>query len=168
MTTMKAASILEMDQKTIAGIIDRAQSLLDGCYANPWNTDASPGLLGTLFHNIPPNEVRITRAAAQRLGMGSVDFGLHEEFTMNDEETLLEVDNIASVADSLVGGFVDLDTFGKGHELVEKVADRASIPFVSIRDDIYSNQSALAELLAMKSHFGKIDGLKITVSWGFG
>ncbi|UCE09239.1 MAG: hypothetical protein JSW61_09690 [Candidatus Thorarchaeota archaeon] len=165
---MKAASLLELDGDSIDRIIGLAESLIVSCYSDPWTIKDTPGLLGTLFHNIPPNEVRITRAAAHRLGLDLVDFGLHEEFTMNDEEILHEVSSISSVADALVAGFVDLDTFGKGRELVEKVAGEVNIPFVSVGDDIYSNQSALAELLAVKSQFGKLEGQKITVSWGFG
>jgi ornithine carbamoyltransferase len=125
-------------------------------------------LIGTMFHNAPARESKVAEAAAARFGASCVHFDWNQEFTLSQDELLREVSNVSSVVEVLLTAYIDRDTFGTGRRLTEKFYESIDSPFISMTDDIYAHQSALAQLLSITHKLGSLKGRKIAVSWGFG
>jgi ornithine carbamoyltransferase len=51
---------------------------------------------------------------------------------------------------------------------MEQLGQTLEIPFVSLADDFYAPQSALAVTVGLWERFGSLKGKKIAISWGFG
>lgn len=58
--------------------------------------------------------------------------------------------------------------YSTGHSYLKELATFASIPVMSLQDDIYHPFQGLADLMTIYEHFGKnTSGLKVTISWAF-
>jgi ornithine carbamoyltransferase len=131
--------------------------------------DAKPlRLIGTMFHNAPTREVKVAEAVAARLGSSCIHFDWNQEFTLSRDELLREVSDVSSAVDLLLTAYVDQKTFGAGRMVTEQFCGSVQVPLINMIDDIYANQSALAQLLAIKHKLGTLNGKRIAVSWGFG
>jgi ornithine carbamoyltransferase len=127
-----------------------------------------PRLIGTMFHNAPEREKRVAEAVAARLGSSCVHFDWNQEFSLSRDELLREVSDVSSAVDLLLTAYVDRKTFGSGRMVTEQFCESVQVPLISLTDDIYANQSALAQLLAIKHKLGTLNGKHLAVSWGFG
>ena len=57
---------------------------------------------------------------------------------------------------------------GIGNGYLRELARHATIPVVSMQDDVYHPLQALADLMVMQEHFGRdLRGLKVTISWAY-
>jgi ornithine carbamoyltransferase len=58
--------------------------------------------------------------------------------------------------------------YGIGNKYLEEMAANATVPVMSLQDDIYHPMQGLADLMTIFEHFDKNPkGLKVTVSWAF-
>ncbi|MDR3611778.1 MAG: hypothetical protein P4L27_14505 [Ignavibacteriaceae bacterium] len=58
--------------------------------------------------------------------------------------------------------------YGVGNKYLEEMAANATVPVMSLQDDIYHPMQGLADLMTIFEHFDKNPkGLKVTVSWAF-
>ncbi|MFW9885981.1 MAG: hypothetical protein ACFFEX_16465 [Candidatus Thorarchaeota archaeon] len=125
-------------------------------------------VLGSLFQNGPLFEARAIQVAAGRLGCRTVDLGWNHAQRMSTESLQTEVNMFNKAVDVLLTAFVDMDTFGAGRRVVEQLGAFSRVPLISLSDDIYASQSALAVTSALWEHLGDLKGKNIAVSWGFG
>jgi ornithine carbamoyltransferase len=58
--------------------------------------------------------------------------------------------------------------YGVGNKYLEEMAANATVPVMSLQDDIYHPMQGLADLMTIFEHFDKNPkGLKVTVSWAY-
>jgi N-acetylornithine carbamoyltransferase len=55
--------------------------------------------------------------------------------------------------------------FGEGNRYLREVAEHASVPVISMQDDVYHPCQILADYLTIRERFGSTRGLKIGVAW---
>jgi N-acetylornithine carbamoyltransferase len=55
--------------------------------------------------------------------------------------------------------------FGEGNSYLREVAEHASVPVISMQDDVYHPCQILADYLTIRERFGKNRGLKVGVAW---
>lgn len=58
--------------------------------------------------------------------------------------------------------------YGEGKKYLDEMAKHATVPVMSLQDDVYHPFQGLADLMTIFEHFGKDPkGLKVTVSWAY-
>ena len=58
--------------------------------------------------------------------------------------------------------------YGIGNKYLNEVAKYASVPVMSLQDDIYHPFQGLADMMTLFEYFGRnLSGLKVTVSWAY-
>lgn len=58
--------------------------------------------------------------------------------------------------------------YGTGKKYLDEMARYATVPVMSLQDDVYHPFQGLADLMTIFEHFGRnTKGLKVTVSWAF-
>jgi ornithine carbamoyltransferase len=58
--------------------------------------------------------------------------------------------------------------YGIGNQYLRELAHWASIPVISLQDDIYHPLQAIADLMTIQEYFGQnLHGLKVTISWAY-
>ncbi len=58
--------------------------------------------------------------------------------------------------------------YGIGNAYLEELARWATVPVMSLQDDVYHPMQGLADLMTLQEYFGKnLRGLKVTVSWAY-
>jgi len=58
--------------------------------------------------------------------------------------------------------------YGIGHQVLNELSTWASVPVISLQDDIYHPLQALADLMTLKEFFGNnLKGLKVTIAWAY-
>ncbi|MFA5810814.1 MAG: ornithine carbamoyltransferase [bacterium] len=58
--------------------------------------------------------------------------------------------------------------YGTGNKYLRDLARYATIPVMSLQDDVYHPMQVMADLMTMQEKFGKnLKGLKVTISWAF-
>lgn len=58
--------------------------------------------------------------------------------------------------------------YGIGNQYLRDLARFASIPVISLQDDIYHPLQVIADLMTIQEYFGKnLQGLKVTISWAY-
>ncbi len=127
-----------------------------------------PAIVGTALHNVPSSDSTVAHAATARLGSSLVEFPLQENQAMMSEEILERLAGFSSIVDIVLAAYVDYETFGAGRMLTESFPEWTHSPLLSLRDDIYAHQSALAELFGLSARMGGLENRRIAVSWGFG
>lgn len=164
---MTNTNFLDLSAEDTLHLLEEAERLLQAGYpANFY--EGAPLLVGMLFHNEGRYEKGVSEAAAGRLGGTVNQFTRPDSFTLSMQEKLDELSLVANATDILLSAQVNEDTFGNGRSVTELMATETPIDFISLHDDIYAHQSALAVLSAVKSRLGKLDRKRIAISWGFG
>jgi ornithine carbamoyltransferase len=58
--------------------------------------------------------------------------------------------------------------YGTGNPYLERIAEHADIPLISMQDDVYHPLQGAADLMTIQEHFGRnLRGLKVVVSWAY-
>ena len=58
--------------------------------------------------------------------------------------------------------------FGVGNKYIREVAKWASVPVISMQDDLYHPLQAIADLMTLQERFGRdLKGLRVTISWAY-
>ncbi len=58
--------------------------------------------------------------------------------------------------------------YGIGNQYLRELAAHASIPVMSLQDDIYHPMQVMADLMTIQDQFGpNLKGLKVTISWAY-
>jgi ornithine carbamoyltransferase len=58
--------------------------------------------------------------------------------------------------------------YGLGNDYLNKIAEHADIPVISMQDDLYHPLQAVADLMTMQEVYGRdLSGLKVAVSWAY-
>ena len=58
--------------------------------------------------------------------------------------------------------------YGIGNKYLNELAENASIPIMSLQDDLYHPMQGLADLMTIQEYFGKeLKDIKITISWAY-
>jgi ornithine carbamoyltransferase len=58
--------------------------------------------------------------------------------------------------------------YGVGNKYLRDLAEHASIPVMSLQDDVYHPMQVMADLMVMQEKFGKnLNGLRVTISWAY-
>ncbi|MFX1607311.1 MAG: hypothetical protein ACFFDD_15600 [Promethearchaeota archaeon] len=125
-------------------------------------------VVGSLFHGESPLESQVTDITAARLGHKLTDLGWKDAATMSTDAMLDSVRMSSQAVDFLLTGFSSSETFGEGRILTNQFADVSQVPLVSLHDDVYAWQDALAALLGLESRLDGISGKQVVVTWGFG
>jgi ornithine carbamoyltransferase len=123
---------------------------------------------GQIFHGESPLENQVTDIAAARLNHDIIDVGWPDAATMSTDAMLDSVRMSSEAVDYLLTAFSSTDTFGEGRILTKQFAQASSVPLVSLHDDVYAWQDALAALLGLESRLGGVSGKQVVVTWGFG
>ncbi|MFX0056646.1 MAG: hypothetical protein ACFFAD_17090 [Candidatus Hermodarchaeota archaeon] len=161
-------NMLNLTGDEIEDLIRRVISYGPPQWVSQDDTSKSLEVLGSLFHNGPLIEARAIQVAAGRLECRTVDLSWVNTQRMSTESIQREVIMFSKAVDVLLTAFVDVDTFGAGRRIVEQLGAVSRVPLVSLSDDIYASQSALAVTSALWKHLGDLRGKNIAVSWGFG
>lgn len=125
-------------------------------------------IVGSLLQGVPTAESRVLQLACGRLGYGFVDLGWDDATTKSDEEIINESSMYSSVVDILVTGFVDRETMGAGRATIERIARTSTVPVLSLADELFAPQSALAMASSFWDHLDGLKGKRVSVCWGFG
>ena len=162
--TLRMKTVFDLDSEELGKLLSTADTFLKSGITIP----ESVGLIGTLFHNAPMREEKVVEAVAARLGSSCVHFNWNQEFALSRDELFREVSDVSSATDLLLTAYIDLKTFGAGRMVTEQFCESSQNPLISMTDDVYAHQSALAHLLAFSHKLGGFKGKRIAVSWGFG
>jgi len=123
---------------------------------------------GRIFYGESPLETQVTDISAARLNHDIINLGWSDAATMSTDAMLDSVRMSSEAVDLLLTAFSSPDTFGEGRILTHQFAQASRVPLVSLHDDVYAWQDALAVLLGLESRLGGVSGKQIVVTWGFG
>lgn len=124
--------------------------------------------VGRMFHGASSYEVQTVELAAARLGVPLVDLSWTGVESKSSQILLEEVRMASESVDLLVTCFAESETFGDGHRLSKEFPEASSVPLVSVVDDTFGWQSALAHLAGFEEQHGNLSEMQLVVSWGFG
>ena len=58
--------------------------------------------------------------------------------------------------------------YGTGNKYLNELAKHATVPVMSLQDDVYHPMQGLADLMVIREYFGQnLKGLKVTISWAY-
>ncbi len=165
---MVVVTLADLGSQGLSSIIERALHF----YGDPAHYSVLSGhgarLLGTVFMGVQSVEPMVVGATAGRAGLAVTDLTPTPLPTLSSDELLMHITMASSVTDVLLTSIVDRQTFAAGRRLTERFSGAAAGHIVSIADDVYANQAALAHLLAVQQSLGRVAGTKIAVTWTFG
>ena len=164
---LRMKNVFDLSSDKLEELLSIADTFLKSGITFPEDVK-SIGLIGTMFHNAPAREAKVAEAVAARLGSSCVHFNWNQEFALSRDELLRDVSDVSSAVDLLLTAYIDWKTFGAGRMVTEQFCESSQVPLISMTDDIYAHQSALAQLLIIKQKLGSIKGKRVAVSWGFG
>ncbi len=124
-------------------------------------------VIGSLMHGVSSMEEKVLAISSSRMGSQSIRLGW-EKFSLSTEHILQQTQMYSRAVDLLVIGHVDSETYGAGRQITEAIADTATVPVISMTDDVYAPQSALAVIGAIWEQLGSLNSKRIAISWGFG
>ncbi len=113
-------------------------------------------------------EPQIAGTTAGWLDCTHVALRYPDSLAMSDDEILEYVSMMSKSVDLLLTSFVDMETFAGGRRLTERFPEVVHTPMVSLQDDVYAHQSALACISALDSHLKGFKGKEIGIIWTFG
>ena len=125
-------------------------------------------ILGTMFHNADSREAQVCELTGARLGVPVVDLSWRDVESKDTETLLNELQMNAETVNLLLTAFSSTQTFGEGRKLTSQFPDASKKPIVSLHDDVYNWQTALAHVAGFENRLGKLRGKQVVVSWGFG
>ena len=100
---------------------------------------------------------------------GMTQLGGHGIFLSPDKMQISHGENARDTANVLSrygdGIAIRHCAFREGNDYLNEVAREASIPVLSMQDDVYHPCQILADYLTIREKFGKTKGLKIGVAW---
>ncbi|MBC2878680.1 MULTISPECIES: ornithine carbamoyltransferase [Streptomyces] len=118
-----------------------------------WADSLRGGAVGCVFEK-PSTRTRVSlAAAAQRLGMAAVVLN-RDELQLGHGETVADT---ARVLSSYLDA-VAVRTFE--HRVVERMAEVSAVPVVNALSNSHHPCQSLADLLALREHFGTLKGLR--------
>jgi ornithine carbamoyltransferase len=142
----------DLDEEQLADVLRSAERMKRDPYG--W-TDALPGrTLVTLFEK-PSTRTRVSfAAAAQRLGMLPLVLR-GDELQLGRGETIEDTARVLSGYCSAIA----VRTFEQSK--LERLAGAATVPVINALSDDHHPCQALADLLTLHEHFGRLEGLRL-------
>jgi ornithine carbamoyltransferase len=142
----------DLDEDQLAAVLRMAERMKQDPYG--W-TDALPGrTLVTLFEK-PSTRTRVSfAAAAHRLGMLPLVLR-GDELQLGRGETIEDTARVLSGYCSAIA----VRTFEQSE--LERLASAATVPVINALSDDHHPCQALADLLTLHEHFGRLEGLKL-------
>ncbi len=145
-------TILDLSRDEILGLIERAISLKRG--KDSHHTPLAHKILALIFEK-PSTRTRVSfEVAMYQLG-GNVIFLTKDVTQMSRQEPTKDT---ARVLSRYVDGIV-MRTYS--HSLIEEMAHFSSVPVINGLSEKYHPCQVLSDLMTIKEHKGKIEGLKI-------
>lgn len=142
--------VSDLDPQTLVGLLD----LAEGMKREPlgWERDLRGGAIGCIFEK-PSTRTRVSLVmAAQRLGMAAIVLN-REDLQFGHGETAADT---ARVLSSYLDA-ITVRTFD--HATVEQMAEASTVPVVNALSDTHHPCQSLADLLALREHFGTLAGM---------
>jgi len=124
--------------------------------------------VGLLAHGIDSWDMSCASLAASMLGGTLVRAEWQTPSASSLDELVIETELVANAVDLLLVAFVDMETFGAGASVLEEIAQGSPTKILSLRDEVYSDFSALAHLSLLKERTGSLKNGRIVISWAFG
>jgi len=142
----------DLDEEQLADVLRSAARMKRAPYG--W-THALPGrTLVTLFEK-PSTRTRVSfAAAAQRLGMLPL--------VLRDDELQLDRDETIEDTARVLSGYcsaIAVRTFEQSK--LQRLAGAATVPVINALSDDHNPCQALADLLTLHEHFGRLEGLRL-------
>lgn len=141
------------------------------------NISKSPGsitlptsirLIGSFLYGVDHWDRLLPPSVAGLLGSGHVPLEIPDILRKSQNDLLFEFEMFSEAVDLIFAGFIDTESFGAGRDLISKLAERSPVPFISIRDDVYAHNSALAHLAMIKERLGTLSDTPIDIRWTYG
>ncbi|MEU7022959.1 ornithine carbamoyltransferase [Streptomyces sp. NPDC046203] len=144
--------VSDLDPRTLVELLDLAAAMKQEPLG--WERDLRGGAIGCVFEK-PSTRTRVSLAtAAHRLGMKAMVLN-KEDMQLGHGETPADTARVlSSYLDALT-----IRTFD--HAIVEQMADAATVPVVNALSNTHHPCQSLADLLALREHFGTLDGLTV-------
>jgi ornithine carbamoyltransferase len=144
--------ISDLDADSLGALLDLAEVMR----ARPHGfVDALRGDTLVCFFEKPSTRTRVSfAAAAERLGMMPL-------LLRPDELQLGRGETIEDTARTLSGYAAAIVVRTFAHETVEQLAGAATVPVINALTDAHHPCQALADLLTLREHFGRLEGLRI-------
>ncbi|MEU2718210.1 ornithine carbamoyltransferase [Streptomyces sp. NPDC007205] len=142
--------VSDLVPQTLAELLD----LAEGMKQEPlgWERDLRGGTIGCVFEK-PSTRTRVSLAtAAHRLGMAAIVLN-HQELQLGHGETVTDT---ARVLSSYLDA-ITVRTFD--HAKLQQMADAATVPVINALSDTHHPCQSLADLLALREHFGTLAGM---------
>jgi ornithine carbamoyltransferase len=157
-----------MDGKTVTEILSIAADIDSSGFPDLEKEMERPLVMGKMFYGASPRDGSLCDLTAARLGMHPIDLSW-TDVNFSDTDTLLNDVRMSSrVVDLLITAFSSHEAFGDGRRLTTKFPDVSTVPVISLRDDFYSWQTALAHLLGFQKQLGDLRGKQVVINWAFG
>lgn len=142
--------VSDLAPQTLVELLDLAEGMKEDPLG--WERDLRGGAIGCVFEK-PSTRTRVSlAAAAHRLGMAAI--------VLNREE--LQLGHGESVGDTarVLSSYLDAITVRTfDHATVEQLADAATVPVVNALSNTHHPCQSLADLLALREHFGTLAGM---------
>ncbi|WP_080847287.1 ornithine carbamoyltransferase [Cytobacillus gottheilii] len=147
-------TLADYSQEEIKGLILKAQQLKEGIHSGEDPMPLKGKILGMIFEK-SSTRTRVSFEA------GMLQLGGHALFLNSSD---LQVGRGESVADTakVLSSYVDaimIRTFS--HQMVEELAEHASIPVINGLTDLYHPCQALADMLTILEEKGSLKGIKL-------
>ncbi|WP_246430565.1 ornithine carbamoyltransferase [Streptomyces rectiverticillatus] len=142
--------VSDLDPGILPGLLDLAQAMKREPLG--WADSLRGAAIGCIFEK-PSTRTRVSLAvAAGRLGMPAVVVS-RDELQLGHGETVADT---ARVLSSYLDA-ITMRTFE--HEVVEEMAQASAVPVINALSNSHHPFQSLADLLALREHFGPLDGL---------
>ncbi len=144
--------ISDLEAGSLTALLDLAEVMR----ARPHGfVDALRGDTLVCFFEKPSTRTRVSfAAAAERLGMMPL-------LLRPDELQLGRGETIEDTARTLSGYAAAIVVRTFAHETVEQLAAAATVPVINALTDAHHPCQALADLLTLREHFGRLEGLRV-------
>jgi ornithine carbamoyltransferase len=148
-------SINDLTGQEILGLLDRSSALKKELEAKP-RLDSAPGTMAALIFEKPSLRTRVTfEKAMQDLGGAAIYLG-PSDIGLGKRETVADVaKNLSRWVDCIVARVFE-------HAKITELAANASVPVVNALCDEEHPCQILADLLTMRDHSGRLEGLEVT------
>ncbi|MEU7427399.1 ornithine carbamoyltransferase [Streptomyces sp. NPDC040750] len=142
--------VSDLSPQTLTEVLDLAAAMKQQPLG--WDQDLRGGAIGCFFEK-PSTRTRVSLAtAAQRLGMIAI--------ALNPDEMQLGHGETAADTARVLSSYLDAVTVRTfDHAAVEHMADAATIPVVNALTNTHHPCQSLADLLALREHFGTLAGM---------
>jgi len=149
-------TLTDLEPKELVGLLDYADELKAEVKKHP-RLDIAPGRMAVLVFEKPSLRTRVTFEVAMRqlggsaLYLGPTDIGLGTRETVPDVAR-----NLSRWVDCIIARVF-------AHDKIEGLAANATIPVVNALSDGFHPCQALADLLTVRQHSGRLAG--VTIAW---